>query len=109
MAQWLLSSGAKVDAAMPDGGETALSLTSERGHAKVVKTLLSAGAAVNAATTNGTTSLYMAAQNGHLEVVDMLLAAEANANAADDGGHTALYYASFQGLDPLSNKGCESR
>ena len=64
----LLSAGAKVDVATPDGA-TALYLASDRGQAKVIKTLLSAGADVKAAKINSATSLVRAAQQGRSELL----------------------------------------
>jgi ankyrin repeat protein len=84
VVQCLLSAGAEVDAALPNG-ETALSMASLRRLSNVVKTLLSAGPAVNAATTDGVTSLYMATQNGHPDIVELLLTHGAELNRTFKG------------------------
>jgi ankyrin repeat protein len=68
-----------MEAALSEG-ETALFMASGDGHAKVVKTLLSTGAAVNAARTDGVTSLTMAALTGHSDIVELLLAHGAEVN-----------------------------
>ena len=89
----LLDNGANPNA-VNDGGGTALMMGAGKGHAEVVKLLLSAGANPNFELYNsGKTALYWAVKSGHAEVVKLLLSAEANPNAANDDGETALMQA----------------
>jgi len=53
-------------------GWTALMIAVIHGHADAVKTLLDAGADVNAEDENGGTALMHGARRGHTEIVDML-------------------------------------
>ncbi|KAF3317547.1 hypothetical protein TWF173_010315 [Orbilia oligospora] len=71
------------------GGITALAKASRSGQSENVRTLLAAGADVNAADEyGGLTALQAAARGGHLDVVERLLAAKANVNAST--GHQGL-------------------
>jgi hypothetical protein len=71
------------------------------GELERVKTLIAAGADVNAKESNfGKTALMIASDEGHVEVVKALLAARADVNAKDSnrrGGYTALMIASING------------
>lgn len=80
-------------------GYTPLHYASRAGHVDVVRALLEAGAAVNAATTAGrATPLHRAAYVGHVEVVKLLLHAGALPDLEDyPEGHTALDKARQQG------------
>ena len=60
--------------------ETPLMLAADRGLLETVKTLISAGANVNAMKANQTTALMLAAGSGHLEVVKALLNVGAELN-----------------------------
>jgi ankyrin repeat protein len=72
-----------------------LYLASQNDYLEVVRTLLTAGADVNAKANNdGMTALIMASYNGHLEVVRSLLAAHADVNARLSSGETASRAAS---------------
>ena len=62
-----------------------------------VKSLIAAGADVNAKNNNGETALMWASYKGHAEVVEALLAARADVNAKTDDGETALMLASDMG------------
>ncbi|KAG7672113.1 putative Ankyrin repeat domain-containing protein 39 [Nannochloris sp. 'desiccata'] len=64
----------------------------------IVKVLIEAGAAVNAATTaGGATPLHRAAYAGHTNIVEVLLHSGASLHLADADGQTALYKATQQG------------
>jgi hypothetical protein len=67
------------------------------GDAARVRSLLSAGADVNATLESGETALIRAASKGHLQVVQVLLAAGADPNAEREDGFTALGVAVFFG------------
>lgn len=73
-------------------------LASINGNAKVVKTLLAAGAAVNIQDYQWSTALMCATGTdcndaNYINIVQALLAAEAQVDARDNYGNTALYYA----------------
>jgi ankyrin repeat protein len=79
-------------------GYTPLHYASRAGHLAIVKVLIEAGAAVNAATTaGGATSLHRAAYAGHRDIVEVLLHSGALLHLADADGQTALYKATQQG------------
>src|SRR5260370_17963207 len=64
----------------------------------MVKTLLAAGANVNATTREGAiTPLFMACTNGNAAVIEALLKAGANANSVKANGTTALMLAAASG------------
>ena len=90
----LLGGGADANAARGDG-VTALHMAAERGHAGVARTLIDAGADVDAGTRIGRyTPLHMAARDGHGAVVALLLDAGADPHAATtNSGVTALHLA----------------
>jgi ankyrin repeat protein len=86
-----------------DHGKTPIIYAAEHGHAGVIRLLLAAGAAVDAAEPTsmiagtGRTALLYAAAQGHTEALRALLAAGANANAVDHAGTTALIHAAARG------------
>ena len=55
-----------------------------------VKTLIAAGADVNARMSDGTTALLLASQKGNKEIVQELIAAGTDVNAKRNNGLTAL-------------------
>ena len=73
----------------------------KEGQDALVRTLLEAGAEVNARDENGRTALMLAALGGHLETVKSLLDAGANADAKDHDGETAHNLASEQGQNEI--------
>jgi ankyrin repeat protein len=79
IVEFLLRSGADVNATTTHGGVTAIEFAAEKGNAEVVKLLISARAFVNDADKLGLV-LYHAVRRGHVEVADLLLRAGANAN-----------------------------
>jgi len=62
-------------------------------NATQVRTLVTRGADVNAASVDGTTALHWAVRAENLELVDLLIGAKANVRAADRYGATPLYLA----------------
>jgi len=94
----LLRQGADVNAAQGDG-MTALHWAATHGDADLVRTLVTAGARLEASTRNGSyTPLQLAAREGHAVAVEALLRSGANARATtSSGGATALHFAAGQG------------
>lgn len=92
----LLEDGADPNAARGDG-MTALHWAGERGHVEVVRTLVAAGADVEAKTRIGSyTPLHVASRAGHTEVVRLLLEAGADAGATTtNSGVTPLHLAAM--------------
>jgi ankyrin repeat protein len=84
-------------------GRTPLSLSSARGHAKVVKSLLAAGADQNKPDHDWITPLFISSLHGHAEVVNLL--------CSDQNGFGADYVATKTGLTPLfvSSEGGHAR
>ncbi|KXZ48288.1 hypothetical protein GPECTOR_29g64 [Gonium pectorale] len=82
-------------------GETPLHTACGRGHKGVALELLSAGAQVDARTTQvGQTPLHRASHGGHTELVQALLAragGRLDINAQDANGNTALHLAGMSG------------
>src|SRR3712207_3388254 len=73
-----------------EAGVTALHLAACGGHLEVARTLIGAGAEVNAVARDGT-PLSVAVWEGHLELVELLLAYGADPRAAAPNGETALH------------------
>jgi len=73
-----------------------LAIASLRGHEKVVRILLAAGADVNLRDGFGITALIGAAYVGHVETVKALLTAGADVMVRDTNGCTALVAACYQ-------------
>lgn len=93
--RWLLDHGAR-----PNREErhwTALHYASFGGHAELVDTLLSAGADINARSTNGSTVVMMAAREGHATLAKRLLEAGANPALRNDFDEDAVAWAMRQG------------
>src|SRR5689334_20251941 len=84
-----LLSGAEVNEVDIYTGKTPLYLAAENGHYKVVTSLLSSGAQVNAKDHKGRTPICMASKFGHLESVKALISAGADVNSpVRRGGRT---------------------
>ena len=75
---------------------TALYFAASRGHADVVKLLLSRGADVNSMK-DSTSCLQLAARIGHTDVVSALVSDGADVNVKDNGGISPLHEASCNG------------
>jgi ankyrin repeat protein len=115
LCEFLVESGAAVDAADTETGETPLHsalCTSDRdARDLVVRVLLAHGADVNRTTrpsaetgcfmrdcrTKGETPLHRAAAFGTEDTIDLLLAAGARSDARDANGETPLSWASWYG------------
>ena len=83
--------GPEVTAPAANGpNETALRNAAGTGDLATVRSLLAAGANVNAADSEGDTALMDAAEYGHLDVVNALLAAHADVTAHGGSSTTAL-------------------
>ena len=75
----------------------ALGIAAAFGHTTTLRTLLQAGADVNAKDMDGYTALMMAAKEGYTESVKTLIAAAAELNSVDSDGDSALTLAAKQG------------
>jgi ankyrin repeat protein len=89
---------------LPPGGMTPLQFAAREGCVACIQQLLSAGAAIDAATPKGITPLLMAIINGHYDAAWQLVEAGADVNLADDTGRTPLYAAVDFNTMPESNR-----
>ncbi|KAK0641338.1 hypothetical protein B0T16DRAFT_213792 [Cercophora newfieldiana] len=100
----LLATGS--DANMKDDrGRRALHWAILRGHADVVKQLLTYGADVDVKTGDDAgswTPLMLAASYGYVDIVKYLLDHKADVHAENYHGHTALYFAARRGSEPIA-------
>ena len=78
-------------------GATPLYDAARIGTAENVKSLVTFGADVNAATTKGLTALHQAAARGNLDMVKELVQAGADVNAIAENGRTPIFYAAERG------------
>ncbi len=93
--RWLLEHGAQPNRTEREW--TALHYATFAGHAGLVEDLLSAGADVNARSTNGSTAVMMAAREGHAVLAKRLLDAGANPALKNDYADDAVAWAMRQG------------
>ncbi len=99
----LLAKGAKPGRAGAEG-MTPLMVAAQHGHAEVARTLVDAGADVNAKRSGperGRTALIDAAWSGRTEIVRQLLAKRAEPNAKAEDGATALTGAALRGYTEI--------
>ena len=89
--RFLIALGAEVNTVLND--TTPIARASERGHHKVVKTLIKAQANVDRVNNLGNGALILAAKGGHDKVVKTLIKAQANVNSTNGVGISALIYA----------------
>lgn len=80
----------------------ALFIAAHRGHERLVRSLIEAGADVNGTTPLGRTPLHVSAAQGHGHIVDLLLEKGADIDAEDEAGESALTIAAKFG-----HKTCE--
>ena len=85
--------GGFVYAQIPRGSMTALHLASREGRIESVRTLIEAGADLDATDAEGSTAMILAAVNGYLDIAGLLLESGADPNLADDFGRTVLFVA----------------
>ena len=74
------------------------------GYVEVARTLLAAGAHLDATNEQGWTALIYASWMGHVEVVSLFLAAGADVNAANKEGYAALIRSSYYGHVDIMRK-----
>lgn len=99
----LLEGGANRETTYRASGWTPLMVAAERGNDEIVRILLDAGAAIEAAVDGGT-ALYIAAQQGHTSIVRLLLERGADVEPVMKLSNvTALYIASQQGHTSVVN------
>jgi ankyrin repeat protein len=96
VVEWLLASGATVDARCHDNN-TALMKAAWSGATACVDRLVAGGADVNAVEKNAMTPLMFAAFHGRLDVVKALVRAGADVRRTDSDGYTALRNAQERG------------
>lgn len=92
-------------------GRTALHIASWRGLDNVAKSLLAAGAKIDACDNDNATALHLAVMQKHSSVVNLLLSRDANPNAttarkdptltAVKGGLTPLHIAAYRGYQEI--------
>lgn len=99
LARWLAAQGfpeADVNAAGPNG-MTPLMRACRDGQEDRVRSLIVAGARLEARNSDGNTALWLACVGGAVAVIDALVAAGANLDNCNDNGATALMYAASAG------------
>lgn len=82
--------------------DDALLVASFSGDAKVIRTLLSQGANINARSPESRTPLMIASENGKLDAVRVLLQNQANPYSVDDANQTAANLADASGFMDVS-------
>ena len=76
---------------------TALHCAAKKGHTKVVRVLIDAGADIDTRNDDGRSPLHCASTSGSLEVVKMLVEAGAGVDVTDDCVRTCLIFAAYYG------------
>jgi uncharacterized protein len=84
------------------GRLTALHFAARQGKLEAARTLVEAGADLDATDEDGADALILATLNGHLDLASMLLEAGANPNIADSYGRTVLFAATDLDADDAS-------
>ena len=85
--------GGFVYAKIPRGSMTALHLAAREGQIESVRTLIEAGADLDAQDAEDSTALILATVNGYLDIAELLLESGADPNVADRFGRTVLFVA----------------
>jgi uncharacterized protein len=89
----LLKSGAGVNLASDDTGNTPLMDAAAAGNHEIVSDLINAGSELDRVSKIGQTSLMLAVSKGNSEITDLLIRAGADVNIKDNLGMTAKQYA----------------
>lgn len=94
VVEFLLESGANVNALKSDDNTTALHAAAQEGHLEIVESLVKAGADVNRPNSDGCSPLWMAAVDGHADIVSFLIesGSDPNTKRRSDGA-SALFMA----------------
>lgn len=101
--KWRLPKSFLIDRSLRDPGSGSMGTTillcqaAKAGNVKLVQSLISSGAEVNAKNEDGSTPLHSAAEWGQKFVVELLILHEADANAKTENGETPLHYSALQG------------
>jgi ankyrin repeat protein len=95
----LLQAGADMELRTTDGGWTSLILAVSKNRVDTVRTLISAGAKLQATDDRNHDALTEAVYQGHWDVARMLIEHGAQVNTADHRGNTPLHCAGHRG-DP---------
>ena len=85
--------GGFVYAKIPRGSMTALHLAAREGQIESVRTLIEAGADLDAQDAEDSTALILATVNGYLDIAELLLESGADPNVEDRFGRTVLFVA----------------
>lgn len=93
---------------IPRGQLTALHFASRQGRLEAARTLIDAGADLNAVDEDGANALILATLNSHFDLAGILLDAGADPNVADIYGRTVLFVAvDLDTVDDSSETGSE--
>ena len=102
IVEFLIASGAKVDAADSFLGTTSLMWASWYGHASTVELLIKKGANVNIQDNWNQTALHRAVYRNQLQIVQVLMKNGADKNVKDDKGLTPLDKAITEGKTSIA-------
>lgn len=99
MRHWLLTQGFNLADLEQRGhnGDTALMQATRAGELEIVRSLIQAGASVNAKNKDGNNALWFACFRDCYDSIDQLVKAGIDINNQNDNGATALMYAASAG------------